>query len=128
MEPYIQVGDAVVVRSLEQVSIAPGDVVTYQDPKNPELFITHRVVSINESRGVVTLKGDANRANDTPIPNSFIVGEVSVVAPKIGYTIDALRSPIGLLIGVYIPAIIVLASEVRRLSLYYSQAVYHRTV
>ncbi len=125
MEPYIQVGDAVLVRPFNQAIIKSGDVVTYKDPRDSQLLITHRVISFDRSTSMVTVKGDANLIHDKPLHASLIVGKVSAVTPKAGYIIDVLRTPAGLLVGIYVPAMIVLISEIRRLGQYYSRATYH---
>lgn len=91
---------------------------------HPVVTITHRIVSIGVSKNLVTTKGDNSPVADTPFDTSLIIGRVSYGMAKVGYLLDFLRSPTGLIFGTYIPATVVLWLEFRRLKLFYASTVY----
>src|SRR5439155_7599594 len=64
MEPAIHVGDVVVERSISPLDARVGDIVTFRDPGDQHILITHRVRAIHVAAGNVhiTTKGDANNS------------------------------------------------------------------
>lgn len=121
MEPTIKTGSLVFVNRVPAGSIRPGDVITYVNPRNQAQTITHRVQEIrkhNGQRQFVT-KGDANDAADKPFGPNRIVGRVNLSVPYVGKAADFARSVWGVLLLVYIPALIVVVSEIRRLAAFY---------
>lgn len=89
MEPTFSKGTLLVVRQAQDV--APGDVVVYQDGRE---LVVHRVVSVQGD--VVVTQGDANNVADRPFDKSQIKGVVVGWAPWLGYVVDALRTPLGI--------------------------------
>lgn len=121
MRPSLEPGDLVLTRRVAAEQLRVGDVVTYGVP-NQRQTITHRIVEIrgsgNQPRQFV-LKGDANSAPDPPIFEQQIVGKVARSLPLLGKLTDALRTPLGLALLVYIPALSVVWGELKRLSRHY---------
>lgn len=91
MEPSVSVNDMVVIH--EQESYEEGDIVSYQ---NGSMLVTHRVRSVTDG-GYIT-QGDANNTDDGEIPREAVVGKVVLVIPKVGYAIQALQTPLGMLV------------------------------
>ena len=91
MEPVLSVGDLLIVK--EQESYEVGDIVVYQNGTMP---VVHRIVEISGDE--VTARGDANNANDEPVPLAAIKGEVVNVIPKLGHVVWMLKSPAAILI------------------------------
>lgn len=121
MVPRISKGDLVAVKNVPEQQLAVGDVITYTDPVDPALLITHRIVKLqleNSGAEIVT-KGDANAAADLPISTAAVVGRVNKIIPAAGKAVDALRKPIVLALIVYLPALMIIISELRRLERYY---------
>lgn len=122
MEPSIKTGSLVFVKRVPAESIAVGDVITYINPLNRKQTITHRVEQISEasngSKRFIT-KGDANYAADPPITQNLIVGKVSMIASYLGGARDFIFTWPGLILLVYLPALIIAIGEVRRLAAYY---------
>lgn len=121
MEPGIKAGSLVFVNRVPAATIVTGDVITYINPLNKNQTITHRVVQVletNGSRRFVT-KGDANYSPDQPISESHIVGRVDAVLPYAGLGRDFLFTWPGLVLLVYLPALIISIGEIRRLAAYY---------
>lgn len=90
MEPAIHPGDMVILRA--QDDYETGDIVTYR----ANSYITHRVIEKTEN-GYIT-QGDANNTPDDEILKSRIVGQVVLAIPRIGYAVDFLKSPVGILL------------------------------
>jgi signal peptidase len=123
MQPLIHKGDAVIVdpvmRSAGDRGYSVGDIISYRSAQNARLVITHRVQSIDQRSGLVTTKGDNNLSADAPIPTEQIIGRVGQHVRGLGYAIDTLRSPFGLVLVIYLPALIAVVLEVRRLTAYF---------
>ncbi len=97
MTPTIPTGSLAVVRQIPASAIHVGDVVTVDRPRLPP--VTHRVVSVAQGGGdtrILTLRGDANGAND---PQPYVVKHVRLViwsVPKLAYAVRAVSNPIAL--------------------------------
>jgi signal peptidase I len=121
MEPTIKTGSLVFVNRVSVANIAPGDIITYINPRNSQQTITHRVAEVRDrggSRQFIT-KGDANPSPDQPISEKRVVGKVNGAVPYVGKARDFLFTWPGLVLFVYIPALIVSISEIRRLAAVY---------
>lgn len=121
MRPFALKGGAVVV-DRNDTRAAVGDVVSYRSPVDATTMTinTHRVVAVDQSRGLMTTKGDNLSARDYVVPLRNVVGTVRFSLPYIGTLLDALKHPLGLVAAVYIPAISLIAYEARRLTRVYS--------
>ncbi len=80
------------------------------------MVVSHRLVAINKKTGLVTTAGDILGVTDKPFPSSRIIGRATAVAPGFGRVMDAARTPIGLIILVYLPAVLIITGEIRCLS------------
>jgi signal peptidase len=96
MEPTIPVGGLVAVRPVAANALQVGDVITFANQSNPDVLITHRIVSL-ESRGGQTFlstKGDANDAVDAMATSpTRAVGRVDFALPWLGYVMVWFSSP-----------------------------------
>lgn len=109
MEPTVERGSVAYVRATG--SYAVGDVVSFA---RGDRVVTHRIVAETPA-GYVT-KGDANGArDDRPVPEGRIVGEVVGTAPAYGYLLAAGASWPGRALLVGVPAVALLAVELRNL-------------
>ncbi|MDB5164224.1 MAG: Signal peptidase, partial [Candidatus Saccharibacteria bacterium] len=72
----------------------------------------------NKVPGFVT-KGDANKSPDVPIPAGLIKGRAIWHAPHLGQAMNWVKTPIGLALLIYIPALVVVTDELKRLAAYY---------
>ena len=91
MVPALNKGDLLLVKG--EGEYEPGDIVVYQSQSK---LVVHRIVSIESD--TVTTKGDANNIEDVPFDSSQIKGKVIVNAPLLGYVIDFLKAPAGILL------------------------------
>lgn len=119
MAPAIRAGEAVVVDAADR-DIKAGDIVSFTSQRNPEVVITHRVVSADWKRGTFIARGDSNDMTDRPVPLQGLRGTVHRDIPLAGYALDALRHPLGITLAVYVPALGIISAEARRLAMYYA--------
>lgn len=123
MVPAIPKGSLVGIQSVANSNLAVGDAITFVNPNNSKQTITHRIVELPGGKhpGAFITKGDANPTTDAPIPVSKIVGKVQWHVPYAGKAIDLVRKPVGLLLLIYIPALVMIVGELRNLSAYYKK-------
>jgi signal peptidase len=82
MEPVIYAGDVVILQKTDGNNLKVGDIIQYW---SGEIYIVHRIVSIDEKTGKFQTKGDNNSAPDSVlIGNEQIRGKMISVIPKIG--------------------------------------------
>ncbi len=113
MEPDIKTGSIVVIKPAESYKI--GEVITFG--KNSETPTTHRIenIEVTEGRVLYTTKGDANNAPDAKtVLKRDIIGKVLFSVPFIGYAVDAVKKPIGFMLIIVIPAVIIVYDELRK--------------
>lgn len=120
MRPAIDPGDLVAVSSVSEDDLALGDVVTFARSGQSKTT-THRIVGIDQSSGTVTTQGDDNPVPDQPIIVSDVIGKVKHTVPFGGYVVNFIRQPIGLLSVIYLPALAVVISEIKRLARHFKQ-------
>lgn len=120
MKPAMNQGGLVGVTPVSEADLRVGDVITFINPADKNTTITHRVAALSGSAGQsITTKGDANLAADVPISDALLIGRKRFYVPFLGSFLDFVRQPIGLLLLIYIPALAVIAAEIRRLAAYY---------
>ena len=110
MEPSIRVGDALLVRKLNDgSSIVAGDVITYRNV-NIEGLITHRVKAVKEIQGVTyyQTQGDANATPDPDLTAAqSVYGKKVLTLPKVGYLFHFFTTPWALLLAVALLLILI---------------------
>ena len=114
MVPTFRPGDAVFLRRVVPANLQPGDIISYRNPLDASMIITHRLISRDNQTGRLTTEGDNSSTPDPDFPAQQVVGQVAAVAPKLGRALNYLHKPIGLAIAVYLPAALVVGAEVRR--------------
>jgi signal peptidase I len=99
MSPSLDVGDLVVTTSTSPEDLSVGDIIVFHSPVNGNL-ICHRIISIGQEDGslVFQTKGDCNEDPDPfMLSSDSIVGKVQVCIPSMGYVVQWLRGPFGIL-------------------------------
>jgi len=114
MVPTFRPGDAVLLRPAALADLQPGDIISYRNPHNAAMIITHRLISKDAYTGQFMTQGDNSSAPDPAFPAQQVIGRVGAVAPKLGRTLDYLHTPIGLAVAVYLPAAVIVGAEARR--------------
>lgn len=93
MTGAIEAGDAIIIKNSD--SYAVGDVITYF-PTDESFSVTHRIVRTEGDKFYT--KGDANPSEDPdPVLIEQIAGKVAVKLNKVGYFIEWLKSPAGII-------------------------------
>ena len=112
MEPVIKVGSIVTVKPRQEYKI--DDIITFNlGSKAPT---THRIVDIEEESDKILymVKGDANEDPDLEkVPKENVIGKVLFSIPFLGYALDFAKKPVGFLLLIWVPAIIVIWEEIR---------------
>lgn len=110
MEPKIQTGSIITVKSIDQeerIALKEGDVITFQDENR---LVTHRISAVTSTNGSVqyTTKGDNNDAADSnPVSAEHVVAVYKgLTIPYVGYFIRFSQSPNGSLLFMIIPGIL----------------------
>ena len=112
MEPAIPVGSAVVIKPVDPRTLKVGDVICYQF--SDSMLVTHRIAEINGT-GFVT-KGDANKDKDIKIVNEKdVVGSIVLTLPFIGYLGSFVRTTLGFMLLLVLPACLIIILEVRNI-------------
>lgn len=118
MEPTIHVGDVVVVKQISPLDARVGDVITFRDPTDPKRLITHRVRSIHVADGAISFqtKGDANTSVERwNLSTRGTIGRVLYRIPRIGYVLFWVRGPLGRVLLVVLPALLLGVYELWRI-------------
>jgi signal peptidase len=112
MEPTISTGSLVLVQAQERYAV--DDIVTFRTGERDGIPTTHRIVADGLRSGelVYTTKGDANEEADLePVTQREIIGRVIVSAPYLGYLLDFARQPLGFMLLIVLPALLIVFEE-----------------
>jgi signal peptidase len=114
MEPAIPTGSLLVTRPVPPDDIHIGDIITFSG-SGRDRFITHRVMAIERTNGIVfTTKGDANNAEDPfPVPAEKVAGKVLVQIPFLGFIFSFVKTPLGIFLMLIIPGLFIIGLELR---------------
>jgi signal peptidase I len=124
MAPLILTGDLAVDLKTSSSILKAGDIISYISSNGSGEVVTHRIVNIDNNKGVVITKGDNLAQADPPVPADAIIGRTVKTVPAAGYLLDQLHKPLLLIALVYIPGIVIAAAEVRRLGRHYGRRPY----
>lgn len=91
MEPELSVDDLIIVKDTGDYALR--DVVVF--PSDGSLVV-HRIVDMAD--GKVLTQGDANSVPDEWMDPSRICGEVVGVIPGVGLAVNAIKSPVGIVV------------------------------
>lgn len=116
MEPELKVGGVVITRPVEAEDIRIGDTITFYSPLSEKLT-THRVIAIEAgSSSHFLTKGDANEdADPFVVAAQNVVGRVCFHIPYFGYVAQFVKTPLGLLVTIFLPGIVVIVMEARNI-------------
>lgn len=85
MEPQIQVGDAIYVKTVPFMELCKGDVITFSR-NDGKTTVTHRIERINQKYGMIQTKGDANEQSDSSwVTEETVLGKVYYKISGLGY-------------------------------------------
>jgi signal peptidase len=115
MEPTIPVGSIVVVKKVNAEDVKVGDVIAFETGESRTM---HRVVEkvVEGGSFYFRTKGDANEDPDPWIVKpQDVLGELQLTIPYYGYLIWFAQTPFGIVLFILVPAIILIANEVRNI-------------
>ncbi len=120
MEPAINTGDVIVIRPVAgPQEIAEGDIITFRAKEKAEMLITHRVigiVTVNKEPAAYVTKGDANETEDlSTVALSQVVGRYEFRLPYFGYLARFVREPLGVILIVILPGLVLIGLEFRKI-------------
>ncbi|MFZ2887109.1 MAG: signal peptidase I, partial [Minisyncoccia bacterium] len=113
MEPAIPTGSVVVVKP--QGDYRVNDVITFGEDTKTQVPTTHRILAIEGTgaQAVYTTKGDANEEQDAnTVARREVIGKVIFSLPYAGFVLDFARQPIGFVLLIAVPAVLVILEEV----------------
>lgn len=116
MEPKIHTGSVVVIKPIPIYKV--GDIITYGKNTKTDIPTTHRITEMKAVEGsmLYKTKGDANNAEDSKeIGEKEVMGKVLFSIPYLGYIVDFVKKPVGLMLVIVIPAVIVIYDELRKI-------------
>jgi signal peptidase len=116
MEPELKVGGVVVTRPVEAEEIRIGDIITFHSPLN-EKMTSHKVIAVEKgSPFYFRTKGDANEDSDSfEVPAQNVVGKICFHIPYLGYATHFIKTPLGLLLTLCLPGLVIIAMELRNI-------------
>jgi signal peptidase len=115
MEPAIPVGGIVVIKPVDPETLKIGDIICFQLSESAITSVTHRIFNITDE-GFIT-KGDANEDPDQWIvKKENVIGKAILTVPFIGYIGYFVRTPIGFILLIVIPASLIIIIEIRNIA------------
>ena len=112
MEDTIMPGDLILTKEIDVSELKEGDIISFRT--NKYSVITHRIINIVNEEGErkYYTKGDNNDSADSdPVCNDQIEGIYRYRIPKLGAIALNLQKPIGIIICITLPLIILLIAQ-----------------
>jgi signal peptidase len=109
MAPTIPTGSVVFYRKVAASKVKVGNIIVFSRPDRPDERVTHRVYSLGRSSTgpYFTTKGDANGTVDNwRVPAVGTGWREAIHVPVVGYALYDLQSPIGRLLLLIVPAVL----------------------
>lgn len=117
MEPTLRVGALAVVRPVPIAQLQVGDVITFRAPGDRSTLVTHRLVGIEPLEGSqrqFRTKGDANQSEELIlVDQSTVLGILVYSVPYAGFVVDFASRPLGRLLLLGVPAVLLLFDLLR---------------
>lgn len=122
MEPTISSGDLIICKQIDTTKVRKGDVITFFDPEgNGTSVLTHRVVEVIQDGNTLSFKtkGDANNTEDAkPVQAGKVIGIYKTKISGAGNIAMFMQTPVGLVVCVGIPFILLVGYDIIRRRLY----------
>lgn len=114
MVPTFDPGDVIFVSEVAPEDVEVGDIITFRARVGSTTLFTHRVIEVLEDGGRLRWRtqGDANEDPDPfVIHPEMLVGEYDFQIPYWGHLVNAIRSKLGYVVFILLPAAIVIVRE-----------------
>lgn len=116
MEPAIRTGGVVIIKPASEYAV--GDIITFGPATKTKTPTTHRIMEVKDDNGQISYitKGDANEESDLQtVAKGQVIGKVIFSIPFFGYVIDFAKKPLGFILIIGIPAIIIISDEIKNI-------------
>ena len=118
MKPTLNVGDLIIIKEMDDYYA--NDIVTFDGNLDnaSQMIITHRITrsEIMGDKTVYVTKGDYNSVEDlTKIQEKDILGKYIFKIPLIGYVINFARTPLGFILMLVVPCILIIVTEITKI-------------
>jgi signal peptidase I len=103
MTPTIDVGAAVLSRSVPPLAVRRGDIVTFRDAALGQQLVTHRVIEMDRTGQTVDFvtKGDANHTTEHwNVPVSGRIGRLVLTVPEVGRLLALVTHPLARIVEI----------------------------
>lgn len=117
MEPNLHLGSVVITKPAENYQ--KNDIITFSEPTNPKVLVSHRIVRVEKQAGDTSFitKGDANEDPDTEKKlKQSVIGKVLFSIPLAGYFVNFAKSKNGLLMLIIIPSVLIIVNEIMNIT------------
>jgi signal peptidase I len=107
MLPTLNIGELVIAQRTDPRLLKTGDIIVFRLSSTTSYDICHRIAAINQgsSLSFVTRGDNNNQTDGVNIPAANVIGKVTFHIPVVGYFIQFLKTPPGLIVGLIIPAL-----------------------
>jgi len=114
MEPAIPVGSVVVIKPVNPETLKTGDIICFKLESESTTTVTHRIINVTDEG--FTTKGDANEDPDQwTVKKENVIGKLVFTIPYFGYIGYFVRTPIGLILLIVLPASLIIILEIRNI-------------
>lgn len=114
MEPVIGKGSVAFIRPIADSELQKGSVIAFTHPIDSRTTILHRVVAVDNETLSYQTKGDANNTVDNwEVTSDQVIGQYQFSIPYLGYLANYVRQPIGFALLIGIPALLLLALQIK---------------
>lgn len=119
MEPTMRAGALAIMLPVDPKDVKVGDIIVFEPPWDPDVIVSHRVIAVRQDDQLLfDTKGDATEDSDPYyVPAQSVHGKVVFSIPYLGYavsfTVRYVRTWLGLVTLVCIPAMIIVGSAIR---------------
>lgn len=110
-------GDVIIVKRCDTDALAPGDVIAFESASASSfgLTVTHKIRSIriaaDGTRLFETYGTTTGAVDEEAVGQSRVLGKYVGKIPKLGYFTEFLRRPIGYVLCIFLPCLILIVSE-----------------
>ena len=110
MYPELKVGTMVMAKTVSPSELKANDIIVFKPEATDETPICHRIVEVkNTIPRTFQTKGDYDPTADTfMLPSANIIGRVDISVPVMGYLVLFVKSTIGLILCLIVPAVLLL--------------------
>ncbi|HEY8364223.1 MAG TPA: signal peptidase I, partial [Haloplasmataceae bacterium] len=109
MKPKFQGGDIVITKSIDPKKLKKGDIITFYSSDPNSYIVTHQIVevtTVNDQLAFVTKGLNVEKNDDYPAYASNVLGKFSFSIPKAGYLFQFIKKPVGYILLIFIPFLI----------------------